>query len=132
MHPLVLTISTGKCGTTFLEKTFKENFENETNWISHEYLRQHVANVGVYHRCYTTPCQQEMINSEIEDLLNKWKYISATGPVVDFGWTMRSLVPYFYEKLGQQFKVIYIHRHPMYVAASLRLVGSYSDFNSPQ
>lgn len=132
MHPITLTISTGRCGTTLLEKSFKETYQGGSNWISHEYLRQNITNVGVYHRCYSESCQKEMLNKEIVELLEEWKAVSLRGPVVDFGWTMRSLIPYFLDKLGSQFRVIHIHRHPVAVAASLKIKGSYSINNSPQ
>lgn len=132
MNPITLTISTGRCGTTFLEKTFKTNFHDDNNWISHEYLRQNITNVGVFHRCYSRECQQEMENNQIIGLINKWIDISETSPVVDFGWTMRSLIPYLYEKIGDQLRVLYLHRHPVAVAASFKLIGSYSIYNSPQ
>jgi len=132
MHPIVLTMSTGRCGTTFLEKTFKLNYGEDNHWVSHEYLRQQVTEVGVYHRCYQPECQRQMANDTIRGLLDRWREISTRGPVVDFGWTMRSLVPYFHDVLGDQFKAIYIHRHPVEVAASFKLIGSYSIYNSPQ
>lgn len=71
-----------------------------------------------------------MINEEISELLNHWRAVSEGGPVVDFGWTMRSLVPYFYDQLGNQLRVLFIHRHPVEVAASFKLIGSYSIYNS--
>jgi len=132
MNPIVLTISTGRCGTTFLDKTFRSNFLNEKNWISHEYLRQNITNVGLYHRCYSPELQREMVNAEIQELIENWIEVSKTGPVIDFGWTMRSLIPYLYNEIGTQLKVLYIHRHPIAVAASFKLIGSYSIFNSPE
>ena len=132
MNPIVLTISTGRCGTTFLDRTFKSNFSNKKNWISHEYLRQNITNVGLYHRCYSSELQDEMANKEIKELIENWTEVSRTGPVVDFGWTMRSLVPYLYDEIGTQLKVLYIHRHPIAVAASFKLIGSYSIYNSPE
>lgn len=132
MNPIVLTISTGRCGTTFLEKSFKLNFGSNDNWISHEYLKQNITNVGRYHRCYTSDCWNEMECLPIQDLVRNWIEISKVGPVVDFGWTMRSLIPYLYEKIGSQLRVLFIHRHPIEVAASFKLIGSYSIYNSPQ
>jgi hypothetical protein len=132
MKPIVLTVSTGRCGTTFLEKTFKLNFDSPNNWISHEHLKQNITNVGVYHRCFSGSCVDEMANDAIRDLVNHWLRISQTGPVVDFGWTMRSLIPYLQRKAGPQLKILYIHRHPIEVAASYKLIGSYSIYNSPQ
>lgn len=130
MHPIVLTVSTGRCGTTFLEKSFHASFGKQSNWITHEHLKQQVTRVGKYHRCYDESLQSEMVNDQIQDLLSKWRSISETGPVVDFGWTMRSLVPYFYRQLGDQLRVLYVHRHPIEVAASFKLIGNYSIYNS--
>ncbi|KAA5543649.1 hypothetical protein FYK55_10600 [Roseiconus nitratireducens] len=132
MHPIVLTISTGRCGTTFLDSTFRLNFASDQNWISHEHLKQGVTRVGQFHRCYEPDRQAEMVNETIEGLLRDWVQISQTGPVVDFGWTMRSLIPYFRRQLGDQLKVLYVHRHPVAVAASFKLIGSYSIYQSPQ
>jgi len=132
MHPVTLAVTTGRCGTTFLEKTFKKNFQSDNNWISHEHLKQKITNVGIYHRCYSKSCHQQMLNGEISKLLNTWKAIHSSGPIVDFGWTMRSLIPYFYNEFGGVFRVLHIHRHPIEVAASFKLIGSYSKFNSPQ
>lgn len=132
MHRVTLAVTTGRCGTTFLEGTFKENFQNSDNWISHEYLNQKITKVGVHHRCYVASCHQRMLNDEINALLDSWKTISLRAPIVDFGWTMRSLVPYFYEQFGDKFRVLHIHRHPIEVAASFKLIGSYSRFNSPE
>jgi hypothetical protein len=81
MHPIALTISTGRCGTTFLEKTFKENFKDNYNWISHEYLRQNITNVGTFHRCYTEACQREMLNEEINKFLKNVKPFLPAGPL---------------------------------------------------
>jgi hypothetical protein len=132
MNPITLAISTGRCGTTFLEKTFKLNFGSDKNWISHEYLKQDITKVGIYHRCYSGGCLEEMGNVRIQELVNTWLEISKSGPVVDFGWTMRVLIPYLYEKIGSQLRVLFIHRHPIEVAASFKLIGSYSVYNSPQ
>lgn len=132
MHPVTLAVTTGRCGTTFLEKTFKKNFQSQNNWISHEFLKQQITNVGIYHRCYSKACQQSMRNDEINHLLDCWNALNKKGPIVDFGWTMRSLIPFFFEVFGKQFRVLHIHRHPVEVAASFKLIGSYSRFNSPQ
>jgi hypothetical protein len=131
MHPITLTLSTGRCGTTFLERTFKEAFEGSGGWISHEHLKNRTTLVGVYHRGYSEELQKEMLNPEIEGLLAEWKRISADAPVVDFGWTMRSLVPYLHRTLGGQFRALYLHRHPVAYAASSAILGSYTDYNSP-
>ncbi|QEF99474.1 hypothetical protein Mal15_35390 [Stieleria maiorica] len=130
MHPIVLTVSTGRCGTTFLEKSFRNSFANRDNWVTHEHLKQQITRVGKYHRCYDPTSRSDMVNAEIRSLLTHWKSVAKSGPVVDFGWTMRSLVPYFYEQLANQLRVLYVHRHPIEVAASFKLIGNYSIYNS--
>lgn len=72
-----------------------------------------------------------MRNPCIDGLLKRWVETSKSGPVVDFGWTMRALAPYFADKLHEQLRVIHLHRHPVSVAASFKLIGSYDNFNSP-
>jgi hypothetical protein len=49
--------------------------------------------------------------------------------VVEFGWTMRSLIPYFHRVLGNQFKVLFVHRHPVSFAASFKVLGAYTTYN---
>lgn len=131
MHPIVLAISTGRCGTSFLADTFKETYHDHTSWISHEYLRSDVTHPAAFFRCYSPACHKKMANSTIDQLLLEWGRAAQRGPVVDFGWNMRSLVPYFSAMLGDQLRTLFIHRHPVFTAASMEINGFYSIYKSP-
>ncbi|MBX3441661.1 MAG: hypothetical protein KF774_04580 [Planctomyces sp.] len=131
MHPITLAATTGRCGTTFLERSLQLSYGEGPQWISHEHLRQNVTQVAPFHRSFEPADREGMLSPEVTGLLADWRRISETAPVVDFGWTMRSLIPWMHSEIGDQLRVIHLHRHPVAVAASFKLIGSYSDYQAP-
>ena len=129
-YPITLTISPGHSGTKFLYSTFMKNC-SEKGTLSHELLKSHITKPAIFFRCYQKSRQIEMMNHpEIRALLTMWRASAKFGPVVDFGWTMSSLVPAFYNEFGDQLRVLVIHRHPILFAASACVGGAYSEYKS--
>ena len=130
-YPISLTVSPGRSGTRFLYSTFLENFSDK-GYVSHELLHPNVAKPAVFHRGYDKSTQIEMLRDpRILDLTRFWLQQAKQGPVVDFGFTMSSLIPAFYEKFGEQLRILVLHRHPISVAASFAIRGHYTQDKSP-
>jgi hypothetical protein len=127
-HPITLTVSPGRCGTTFLYSTFVQNYPTGCA-IAHEFLHAMVARPAVNHRAYDEEAKKRILAEPIfQRTLRLWQEQAQAGPVIDFGWTTAPLVPAFREVLGDQLQVLVIHRHPIALAASLATMGTYKDF----
>jgi hypothetical protein len=124
--PIVLAFTTGRCGTTYLESGLRREFAGSRDWITHEYLRQNITNVGHYHRCYDAKSIDAMRNEQIDRFLSLCEERATLGAVVDTGWTMRSLIPLLAHLFPTRLRVLHIHRHPINVAASFATMGSYT------
>jgi hypothetical protein len=128
-HPITLTVSTGRAGTTFLYETFKQNYPTNGSF-SHELLHAMVVKPALYHRPFDQETKQKILAEPIiQDLIRQWRAKAEAGPVVDFGWTMCPLVPVLHGAFGDQLRVLVIHRHPISAAASIATMGSYWDFD---
>jgi hypothetical protein len=122
-YPITLTVSPGRSGTVFLHATFSQNFPANRS-ITHELIHAMVGQPAAFHRAYDQQTKQQILSMPIlQDLLGRWRAAAQSGPVVDFGWTMSSLVPAFYDTLGEQFRVLVLHRHPVSAAASFATMG---------
>ena len=132
MHPITLTVSTGRCGTSFLYHSLYESFvdsERVSNpWITHEFLDTSIVKTGKTHRSYNQDDITKLKKiPEVTALIDRWSEISRTDPVVDFGWTMRSLIPMFIDLFGMRVKIIFVHRNPVEISASFANMGAYYD-----
>ncbi|AIE74688.1 MULTISPECIES: hypothetical protein [unclassified Synechocystis] len=130
-NPIVLTISTGRCGTTFLYKSF-QNIPQLNAYVFHESLHANVAKPAMYHRSYTSNLQKTMLdNLSISRQVEKWLELADGRPVIEFGWTTSALVPLLHSLIGNQLKVLVLHRHPIAVAGSLTNKGHYTKNKNP-
>jgi hypothetical protein len=129
MHPVTLTITTARSGTKYLYKAFTRAASSNAS-IYHELLHPMVAKPAMHHRCLDEH-RKELLSREpiVQRLIGDWKYRQVAGPVVDFGWTMSSLVPLFADKFGDSLRVIVLHRHPLSYAASASVGGIYTIFD---
>jgi hypothetical protein len=128
-HPITLTVSTGRAGTTFLYKTFTENYPTGCS-VSHELLHGMVVKPALFHRPFDRETKEKILAEPIiRELIHQWRTQAEVGPVVDFGWTMCPLVPVLHDTFGDQLRVLVIHRHPIAAAASIATMGSYWDFD---
>jgi hypothetical protein len=129
-HSVTLTVTTGRTGSSWLTDTFAGSFP-ASPWISHEFLSQKVVKPARHHRAYGKKEIAEVLEvPEILALFRKWEVLLEQGPVVDFGWTMSTLVPAAETFFGDRLRVLFLHRHPVDVAGSFTNVGNYSVFNS--
>jgi hypothetical protein len=122
-YPITLTVSPGRSGTVFLHATFVRNYP-DNQAITHELIHAMVAQPAAFHRSFDPEIKKKILSLPIlQDLLGRWRRQAKMGPVVDFGWTMSSLVPAFYDALGDQLRVLVLHRHPIAAAASFATMG---------
>ncbi|MFH5805528.1 hypothetical protein [Alienimonas sp. DA493] len=129
-HPITVTVSTGRCGTTYLAETFELSFPDAT--IAHESLHPNVAKPAVYHRAYDARAFEPMLAEPgVRAVLNDWRDASERAPVFEAGWTMSALVPGLRQEYGDQLRALIVHRHPVQVAASFAVMGHYSLNKSP-
>jgi hypothetical protein len=92
-----------------------------------------VGQPAAFHRCYDAQTKERILSTPvILDMLRLWQERAKTGPVVDFGWSMSSLVPAFYDELGEQLRVLVLHRHPISAAASFATLGFYKWHTNPR
>jgi hypothetical protein len=124
--PIVLAITTGRCGTTFLQRTLSQKFAGPHDFVTHEYLRQNITKVGPYHRVFNERSLELAQSYQIGDFLRICAENANKGVVADTGWTMRSLIPLLAHQFPDRLRVLHIHRHPIQVAASFAVMGSYS------
>jgi hypothetical protein len=130
-YPIVLTISTGRCGTTFLHRSF-QNTPQLNACVFHENLHANVAKPAFYHRAYSEDLQKVMLdNLAISKQIEKWLELANNCPVIEFGWTTSALVPLLHSRIGKQLKVLVLHRHPFAVAGSLMNKGHYTKNKNP-
>lgn len=57
-HPVILTVSTGRCGTVYLYNILKQS-KNRCS-ILHESATAHEMKPAVYHRCFEKETQKRM------------------------------------------------------------------------
>ena len=130
-HPVTLTVSPGRSGTTFLARTLLEHFGRDAE-VHHEFLWHPDTKPAVFHRRTDDAAKREMLaNPAVRATVDRWAELSERRPVVDFGWTMRGLIPVFRDVLGDRLRVLVVHRHPVSVAASFAAMGAYARWRSP-
>jgi hypothetical protein len=129
-YPLTLTLSTGRCGTTFLYNTFRP--DHEALHVSHESLHANLAGPALYHRAYDKATQQEMLGQpRLRQQIDDWLAIAEKRPVVEFGWTMAATAPLLHGLIGKRLRILVLHRHPVEVAGSFANLGYYRVVKSP-
>lgn len=129
LHPITLTTSTGRCGTTFLVNTFKKNFSLQSGLIAHDFAEKKLTNIPKYLRCYDATSHAQLMSGSVKETLDHFIRCSDHGPVVDFGHGMMPLIHPLYQRIGTRLRVLNITRHPVQVAASLVAMGFYSSKN---
>ncbi len=131
MHPFTLTLSTGRCGTTFLASTFLQ-CSPSTLRVYHEALHPSVARPAQHHFVSDRKQLTDMLAvPEVAAQLARWKEEAQGRPVVEFGWTAYALAPLLKDLFGESLRLLYIHRHPFSVAGSFCNLGHYRVNSSP-
>ena len=131
-HPIVLTLSTGRSGTSFLAHSVREAAGDRVA-VYHEFLNVREAMPGRFHRSFDQRRLAEIsshppVARAIERIVAEAK----ERPVVDFGWTMGPLVPLLHELMGDRLRIIVLNRHPVISAASMAVLGLYSNYPRPE
>lgn len=128
-YPVTLTVLPGRTGTAFLTRTFTKTFPT-CQTIMHELLHGKITKPAVFHRAYDHQTKAEILSQPIiKNLLQLWQSQAEKGPVVDFGFTMSAIVPVFHDVLGDQLRVLVLHRHSIAVAASCATLGWYTQYS---
>ena len=84
-HPVTLTVSPGRSGTTFLHRTFEEHLAARGT-IAHETLHAEIARPAEFHRGYSAArCAEALAEPMIARVAEHWADRAESGPVVDFG-----------------------------------------------
>lgn len=131
--PIVLTVTTGRSGSSFLARSFRESLPPEqAEAVFHELLTVREATPARHHRAFGGERLAQMAaQPAIAAAAARFEALAARGPVVDFGWTMSPLVPLMRQRCPDRLRVIVLYRHPVAAAASMSVLGLYSRYPNP-
>ncbi len=130
-HPITLNITTGRSGSSFIANSFNESLSGRAS-VYHETLTVREGRPAHFHRAFDGSRLEEMAACPpIANVTDRFEREAQTRPVIDFGWTMSSLVPLFYRRFGSRLRVIVQYRHPVAAAASMAALGLYSNYPRP-
>lgn len=118
--PLVVFLSTGRCGTQWLTATIGELYAGQVE-VEHEPIG------ALYHprrhfRRYERP--DEIL--EIPEVRRHVERIAATGHYVETGWPVFAALPFLAERFPDRLRVIHLTRHPVPSAFSHLAHSSYA------
>lgn len=131
LHPIVMTVSPGRCGTVFLQEWFRSAYGDEGVFL-HEHISAHAAQPALHFRCYDEASQRRML--AVDGIYNEvcWLLEQARARTVcEFGHYMISAVPVLQRIAPRALRVLVLHRHPLESASSLAIRGHYTINKSP-
>lgn len=121
-YPVVWALTTARSGTTFLCSRIRAEF-GEAVRADHEAL-QHGARLRHFFRCFDPELQKEAWRDKtLNDYLEGIERTSRSRPVLIFGNTLSHLAPLLAERIGDQLRLLHLHRNPILACASIT-VGS--------
>ena len=121
----VVVLSTGRCGTQFLQKWFE--YLNEEHIIAtheplqFEYRPRSVLNGEKY---YDLLAEHENIREHFNKINN---YLSDGKTYIETGWPVFAWAPYIKDRFGNDVKFIHVTRHPIRFALSLKSIGFFQE-----
>lgn len=134
-HPVLLTLTTARSGTTLLHTSFREWWGDRVR-AEHEPIH-HAARLRHLFRCFDAERQDEaLLHPVIGDLIRDLVRSADSRPVLVFGNTLSHLAPVFHRMLGDRLRLLHLHRDPVVTAASIYVktrpewwsrVGNYED-----
>lgn len=126
MNQLILFINAGRSGSSYLYNIFS-NYLAQEYYSSHESLKSNITLPKVNNRAYTKTEVDKILkeNPSIDDWIIKVREQLLEKTVIEFGWTFAHLAPVLAHLFPNQFKVILLHRNPVFFAASRATMGNY-------
>lgn len=114
-HPLVLFLSTGRCGTQWLASNLADLY-GEQAVVTHE-------PIGPAYRCREFFRAYERLDEmaavpEIAAHLEAVKATVALTGYIETGWPLFSALPLFIEQVAPQVRIVHLTRHPVPTAIS--------------
>ncbi|MEX2393020.1 MAG: class I SAM-dependent methyltransferase [Actinomycetota bacterium] len=123
--PIVLFLSTGRCGTQWLVRSLRKVYDGVAV-VMHEPLQSRYRSREFFRRFDAT---RDLANDQVvRNHLSKVAELSAERPYVETGWPMYGAIPTFIETFGGRVKVVHLTRHP--VPTSLSVMSTVYDWGA--
>jgi hypothetical protein len=119
-QPVVVFLSTGRCGTQWLNAGLRE-LHPETD-AEHEPIGP-LYRPRAYFRCYSNP---EAILDVPEVAAHLQRLERAERPYVETGWPQFPALPAMAARLGERLRIVHLTRHPVPTALSHAAHKSYA------
>ena len=124
MHPVIIFLSTPRCGTQWLAKYLGKFYKNEAT-VLHEPIQYDYyprKNLGRYE-----PPLLPQDNHKLEKHLDFIEEETEQKKYIEVGWQSIAGIAEFYRRFGDRLKVIHLYRNPVYVAVSLVTIDFYTN-----
>jgi hypothetical protein len=122
MRKVVLFISTGRCGTQWITKTFSEVYD-DLAIVTHEPIGPNYR-PKEFLRAYER-MEELRTYPEIDKHLDWVRLIGKNKMYIETGWPCLSAIPLFHEMFGKNLKLVHLVRHPIFTALSLVIHNFY-------
>jgi len=124
MKPIVLVLSTGRCGTSFLTSAL-QSLHGERLEAWHERLRVEARSRYYFRRFDDASLDEMRAEPAFASMINSIRATAQTHPYLESGWTLHSFAPLLLREFGDSVRLVFQVRHPFDVAASFAIKGVY-------
>lgn len=123
MHPVIIFISTPRCGTQWIAKYLGKFYGNEATVLHEPILYDYYPrkNLGRY----KSPLLPEN-NPNLKQHLDFIQEETKQKKYIEVGWQSIAGIAEFYRRFGDRLKVIHLYRNPVFVAVSLVTIDFYT------
>lgn len=123
MHPVIIFISTPRCGTQWLAKFLGEIYEDEATVLHEPILYDYYPRLNLGR--YELPLQPES-NQKLQRHLDFIEEETKQKKYIEVGWQSIAGISEFYHRFRNRLRVIHLYRNPVFVAASLVTIDFYT------
>jgi len=123
MKPVILFLSTPRCGTQWFAKHLDQVYSEEVTALHEPIDNDYYPKLNLGR--YDLPLQPSE-NDKLEKHLDFIEAESKTKKYIEIGWQNIAGVQAMYQRFGNRLKFIHLYRNPVYVAASLVTHNWYS------
>lgn len=124
MHPVIIFLSTPRCGTQWLAKNLGEIYENEATVLHEPILYDYYPRLNLGR--YDLPLLPKD-NPRLKQHLDYIEEITKQKKYIEVGWQSIGGIAEFYRRFGNRLKVIHLYRNPVFVATSLVTIDFYTE-----
>jgi len=124
MHPVILFLSTPRCGTQWLAKYLGQVYKDEATVLHEPIMYDYYPRLNLGR--YDLPLLPKE-NPKLKQHLDFIEEETKQKKYIEVGWQSIAGIAEFYRRFGDRLKLIHLYRNPVFVAASLVTIDFYTE-----